>query len=289
VNHADLRLDPVEDWDELLDRLAADGVTPVEVADFLRARLMPERVTAEELQEHLKVELLLEDENLRLGGSFIADEFTWRGAGMFERFSDAARRAVVLAQEEARMLDHNFIGTEHLLLGVIHEEHSLGAKILAGMGMSAPAVRDLVVEIVGCGTGHGTSGAIPFTPRAKSTLEHAYHEARRLGAEHLGTEHLLLGLLRDGEGVAAQIMGKLGGDLDDVRRNVLDRIDRRQRGESAVWDFVTDEAASAWTTYGRRHHLIAELNAVLEENERLHEQVADLRALLRRHNIDPDA
>jgi prophage maintenance system killer protein len=289
VNQADLRLEPVDEWDDLLDRIAADGIAQAKVADFLRDRLIPDRVTAEDLQEHLKVELLLEDENLRLGGSFSADEFTWRGAGMFERFSDAARRAVVLAQEEARMLDHNFIGTEHLLLGVIHEEHSLGAKILAGMGISAPAVRDLVVEIVGRGTGRGTSGAIPFTPRAKRTLEHAYHEARRLGAEHLGTEHLLLGLLRDGEGVAGQIMGKLAGDLDDVRRKVLDRIDRRQRGESAVSDFLTEEAAPDWTTYGRRHHLIAELSAVLDENERLHEQVAELRALLRRHNIDPDA
>jgi hypothetical protein len=288
VNHADLRLEPVEEWDEVLDRLAADGLTPAEVADFLHARLMPERVTAEELQEHLKVELLLEDENLRLGGSFSADEFTWRGAGMFERFSDRARRVVVLAQEEARKLNHTYIGTEHLLLGVIEEEHGRGAKILAGMGVSAPAVRDLVVEIIGRGAGHSTSGTIPFTPRAKSTLEHAYHEARRLGVDYLDTEHLLLGLLRDGEGVAAQILMKLGGDLDDVRRKVEQRIEHRQRAESAVSDFLTEEAAPDWTTFGRRHHLLAELSAVLDENERLHEQVAELRDLLRRHNIDPD-
>ncbi|MEI8408674.1 MULTISPECIES: Clp protease N-terminal domain-containing protein [unclassified Kribbella] len=284
VNHADLRLEPVEEWDELLDRVAADGITPDEVAEFLRARLMPERVTAEDLQEHLKVELLLEDANLRaLGG-----EELWRGVGMFERFTDAARRAVVYAQEEARKLDHNFIGTEHLLLGVIDEVHGGGAQVLDGMHITAPAVRELVVEIIGRGSGP-TAGTIPFTPRAKGTLQQAYDEARRVGAENIGTEHVLLGLMRDGEGVAAQILTKLGGDLDDVRRKVQDWIDRRQRAESAVSSFVADEAESDWTTYGRRHHLLYELRALLDENERLHEQVAELRALLRRHNIDPDA
>jgi hypothetical protein len=286
LNQSDLRLKPVEEVDELLDRIAADEVSLAAVADFVRERLTPERLTAEDLQEQLRMDLLLEDEVKNLVFS-AEDGLLWRGPGMFERFTDRARRAVVLAQEEARMLDHNFIGTEHVLLGIIHEGEGLGAKILAGLGVSAPAVRDLVVEIIGRGTGSG-GGTIPFTPRAKSTLEHAYQEARRHGADHLGTEHLLLGLLRDGEGVAAQILMKLGNELDDVRREVHQRIDRRQRSESAVSDYLTDESASDWTSYGRRHHLLYELNALLDENERLHEQVAALRALLRRHDIDPD-
>jgi hypothetical protein len=282
VNRADLRLEPVEEWDELLDRITADEATPAEVTEFIQARLKPERITTEELQDHLWMELRLEDEIASLSDAM------WRDVGMFETFSDRARQVIVLAQDEARGLQHDFIGTEHLLLGVIEERHGRGAKILAGMGISAPAVRELVVEIIGRGAGHGSAGTIPFTPRAKSTLEHAYHEARRLGVEHLETEHLLLGLLRDGEGVAAQILMKLGGDLDDIRRKVEQRIEYRQRAEAAVSDYLTDEAAATWPTFGRRHHLIAELNAVLEENERLHEQVAELRALLRRHDIDPD-
>ncbi|MEV0285120.1 MULTISPECIES: Clp protease N-terminal domain-containing protein [unclassified Kribbella] len=306
LNRSELRLEPVEEVDELLDRIAADGVSADEVADFLRERLKPEHVTAEDLQEHLRIDLLLEDEVKDLA-SAVEDELSRRGGGMFELFTDSARRAVVLAQEEARMLSHTFIGTEHLLLGIIHEGQGGGGKVLADLGVTAPAVRDLVVEIIGRGTGRGTAGTIPFTPRAKSTLEHAYQEAakpgrkqaraRRLGSEILGTEHLLLGLLRDGEGVATQILLKLGHELDDVRRKTHDWIDHRQRLESAVSGYLTDEAETAWTTpeaeaawttYGRRHHLLAELNAVLDENERLHEQVAALRALLRRHNIDPE-
>ncbi|TCO28302.1 ClpA/ClpB-like protein [Kribbella steppae] len=299
VNQADLRLEPVEEWDELLDRLTADSATPVEVADFIRARLSPDRVTAEDLQEHLRVELLLEDEvaNLRASQAPGGEEL-WRGEGMFEKFSDRARRVVVLAQVEARQLQHNFIGTEHLLLGLIEEGQGLAAKVLsgdpatgwrpAGLGITAPAVRDLVVEIIGRGA-HPTSSTVPFTPRAKSILEHAYQEARDLGDDVLDTEHLLLGLLRDGEGVAAQILMKLGADLDEVRRKVTEWRGHKQRVESAVTGFLADDAGTAWTTFGRRHHLLTELSAVLEENERLHEQVAELRALLRRHDIDPDA
>ncbi|MFG1814041.1 Clp protease N-terminal domain-containing protein [Kribbella sp. NPDC049174] len=299
VNQADLRLEPVEDWDELLDRLTAAVVTPVEVADFIRARLTPQRVTAEDLQEHLRIELLLEGEvaNLRASHALGGEEL-WRGEEMFEKFSDRARRVVVLAQVEAHQLQHNFIGTEHLLLGLIEEGQGVAAKVLSGMpaegwrpggmGVTAPAVRDLVVEMIGRGA-HQTSGTVPFTPRAKSTLEHAYQEARTLGDDVLDTEHLLLGLLRDGEGVAAQILMKLGADLDEIRAKVNDWRGHKHRVESAVAGFLADDSGTAWTTFGRRHHLLAELSAVLEENERLHEQVAELRALLRRHDIDPDA
>jgi hypothetical protein len=296
VNQADLRLEPVGEWDELLDRLAADEVAPAEIVGFLRARLEPERVTAEDLQQRLGVELRLEDEIAALARAEL-----WRGAGMFEKFSDRARRVVVLAQDEARGLQHNFIGTEHLLLGLIEEGHGTAAKVLgaapippqrrSGPGITGPAVRDLVVEIIGRGA-HPTSGTVPFTPRAKSTLEHAYAEARDLGDDLLDTEHLLLGLLRDGEGVAAQVLTKLGADLDEVRRKMYAWRGHKTRIESTVAGFLADDAddsGATWTTFGRRHHLLAELSAVLDENERLHEQVAELRALLRRHDIDPDA
>ena len=293
VNQTDLRLEPVAEWDELLDRVTADAVTPTEVADFLDARLEPERVTAEDLRRQLDAELGLVDEVAALARAEL-----WRGVEMFEKFTDRARQVVVLAQEEARGLQHNFIGTEHLLLGLIEEGHGTAAKVLGGApipphrrtgpGITGPAVRDLVVEIIGRGA-HPAPGTVPFTPRAKSTLEHAYAEARDLGDDLLDTEHLLLGLLRDGEGVAAQILIKLGADLDELRRKVLDRRGHRTRVESAVAGFLADDSGSTWTTFGRRHHLLAELSAVLDENERLHEQVAELRALLRRHDIDPDA
>ena len=292
LNRAELRLEPVEEVDELLDRIATGQATPDEVATFIRIRLEPEPVMAEDLQEQLRIELLLDDEVADWG-----DELVGRGIRMFERFSDPARRVVVLAQEEARKLDHAYIGTEHLLVALIEEEHGIAAKALSGSkpnrsfpggcGISASAVRNLIVEIVGRGSG-GIAGSIPFTPRAKSTFESAWDEARRRGADQLDTEHLLLGLLRDGEGVAAQILTKLTSDPDQVRRKVQDWIDRRERVETAVTGMLADDSAT-WTTYGRRHHLLGELNAVLDENERLHEQVAHLRDLLRKHDIDPDS
>jgi ATP-dependent Clp protease ATP-binding subunit ClpA len=154
------------------------------------------------------------------------------------------------------------------------------------LGITAPAVRDLVVEIIGRGAG-GAAGSIPFTPRAKSTFEFAWREARARGAEQVGPEHLLLGVLHDGDGVGGQIITKLATDTEQVRRKLEERLSRRQRSEAVVAEEVTD--GPTWTTYGRRHHLIHELNAVLDENERLHEQVARLRDLLRRHGIDPDS
>ena len=282
LNRAELRLEPVSEVDELLDRITAGDATAAEVAGFLRARLEPDPITADDLQEHLRLDLLLEDAVAELD---VEDEWR-RGIRMFERFSDPARQVVALAREEARKLDHVYIGTEHLLLGLIGEEHGIAAQVLAGFGITAPAVRDLVVEILG--RGRGEAGTIPFTPRAKSTFEYAWDEARRQGSDQLGTEHLLLGLLRDGDGVAGQILTKLTADPDAVRRKVEDRIDRRRRSESAVANMLADDT-SAWTTFGRRHHLLGELNHVLDENERLHEQVAHLRSLLRKHDIDPDA
>ena len=139
---------------------------------------------------------------------------------MFERFTDRARRVVVLAQEEARLLNHNYIGTEHILLGLIHEVEGVAAKALESLGISLEAVRSQVEEIIGQG-GSSPSGHIPFTPRAKKVLELSLREALQLGHNYIGTEHILLGLIREGEGVAAQVLVKLGADLSRVRQQVI--------------------------------------------------------------------
>ena len=139
---------------------------------------------------------------------------------MFERFTDRARRVVVLAQEEARLLNHNYIGTEHILLGLIHEGEGVAAKALESLGISLEAVRAQVEEIIGHG-GSTPSGHIPFTPRAKKVLELSLREALQLGHNYIGTEHILLGLIREGEGVAAQVLVKLGADLSRVRQQVI--------------------------------------------------------------------
>ncbi|ASU56515.1 MULTISPECIES: ATP-dependent Clp protease ATP-binding subunit [Nocardiopsis] len=139
---------------------------------------------------------------------------------MFERFTDRARRVVVLAQEEARMLNHNYIGTEHILLGLIHEGEGVAAKALESLGISLEAVRQQVEEIIGQGQ-QAPSGHIPFTPRAKKVLELSLREALQLGHNYIGTEHILLGLIREGEGVAAQVLVKLGADLNRVRQQVI--------------------------------------------------------------------
>ena len=139
---------------------------------------------------------------------------------VFERFTDRARRVVVLAQEEARLLNHNYIGTEHILLGLIHEGEGVAAKALESLGISLEAVRSQVEEIIGQG-GSSPSGHIPFTPRAKKVLELSLREALQLGHNYIGTEHILLGLIREGEGVAAQVLVKLGADLSRVRQQVI--------------------------------------------------------------------
>ena len=139
---------------------------------------------------------------------------------MFERFTDRARRVVVLAQAEARMLNHNYIGTEHILLGLVHEGEGVAARTLESMDISLEAVRRQVEQIIGLGQA-APVGHIPFTPRAKKVLELSLRESLQLGANYIGTEHILLGLIREGEGVAAQVLQKLGADLHRVRQTVI--------------------------------------------------------------------
>jgi ATP-dependent Clp protease ATP-binding subunit ClpC len=142
---------------------------------------------------------------------------------MFERFTVRARRVVVLAQDEARELNHNYIGTEHLLLGLLREGEGMAARVLDELGISRTAVREQVVEIIGPGE-DARSGHIPFTPRAKKVLELSLREALQLSHDYIGTEHILLGLLREGDGVAAQVLVRLGADLNRVRAKVLELV-----------------------------------------------------------------
>src|SRR3954465_12749466 len=150
---------------------------------------------------------------------------------MFERFTDRARRVVVLAQEEARLLNHNYIGTEHILLGLIHEGEGVAAKALESLDISLEAVRAQVQEIIGQGQ-QAPTGPIPFTPRAKKGLEYSLREALQLGHSYIGPEHILPGLIREGEGGAAQVLVKLGAELNKVRQQVIQLLSGYQGGQS---------------------------------------------------------
>jgi ATP-dependent Clp protease ATP-binding subunit ClpA len=247
---------------------------------------------------------------------------------MFERFTDRARRAVVLAQEEARFLDHNYIGTEHLLLGLIHEGEGVAAKVLEEFGISLEAVRVQVQEAIGKGQTTPT-GHIPFTPKSKKVLELSLREALQLGHDYIGTEHLLLGLLREGEGVAAQVLTAVGADHARVREQVVrlldgegeqagprsrlvrmtvpeelreleEQIAQARRQEQAAIDAKDLERAAALRDKEkqleadrerRERRWMADLEnvvAVIEENRRLHGEVERLQGLLRQHGIEPD-
>ena len=152
---------------------------------------------------------------------------------MFERFTDRARRVIVLAQDEARLLNHNYIGTEHILLGLIHEAEGVGAKALESLGVTLEGVRDQVREIIGEGN-QAPSGHIPFTPRAKKVLELSLREALQLGHNYIGTEHILLGLLREGEGTAVKVLSRLKVEPSDVRQEVIERLSGYQGKEPAT-------------------------------------------------------
>jgi ATP-dependent Clp protease ATP-binding subunit ClpC len=252
---------------------------------------------------------------------------------MFERFTDEARRVVVLAQEEARLLYHNYIGTEHLLLGLAHEGQGVAAKALESLGISLEAVRAQVEEIIGQGQS-APVGHIPFTPRAKKVFELSLREALQLGHNYIGTEHILLGLVREGEGVAAQVLVKLGAGLPRVRQQVIQLLSGYAGGEAAAGlagartrlvrmtvpaelreaeeqlvqvrrekkaaiDTEDFERAAALRDQERQLlRRVAEqerawtagvdLAAVVQENQHLHREVERLRALLRRHGIEPD-
>jgi ATP-dependent Clp protease ATP-binding subunit ClpC len=220
---------------------------------------------------------------------------------MFERFTDRARQVVVLAQEEARLLYHNYIGTEHILLGLVHEGEGVAAKVLESLGISLEAVREQVETMVRRGE-QAPAGHIPFTPRAKKVLELSLSEALQLGHNYIGTEHILLGLIREGEGVAAQVLSRLGADLHRIRQQVVILLGGSSEEESSA------EAASATVTWtvrpmGRglagmaavparlaaieaRLAVVEQRVSMAEELRELRGEVQRMRLLLREHGID---
>jgi ATP-dependent Clp protease ATP-binding subunit ClpC len=223
---------------------------------------------------------------------------------MFERFTDRARRVVVLAQEEARNLNHDYIGTEHILLGLIHEGEGVAAKALESLGISLEAVRQQVEEIIGQGE-RAPSGHIPFTPRAKKVLELSLRESMQLGHNYIGTEHILLGLIREGEGVAAQVLVKLGGDLGRVRQQVIQLLhgyqgeeptaaEREERLMPSVLQRRLDAIETRLAAIEQRIGAgpdtsdLDEQIALAEQCQRLSSEVDRLHGLLRRHGIDPE-
>jgi len=175
---------------------------------------------------------------------------------MLERFTDQARRVVRLAEEEARRLDHNYIGTEHILLGLIREGDGVAAKALESLEISLQAVREQVEEIIGQGQ-QVPSEVIPFTPRAKKVLELSLRESLQLGHDYIGTEHILLGLIREGNGVAAQVLVKLGAELNRVRQRVIQLLHGHQG----------KEPISAGTAAAREHGLPSGVQARLDAVE----------------------
>jgi ATP-dependent Clp protease ATP-binding subunit ClpC len=166
---------------------------------------------------------------------------------MFERFTDRARRVVVFAQEEARGLNHNWISTEHLLLAVIREGHGVGAKALESMQISLDAARQQVESIIGRGQEPVGDAHIAFTPRAKKVLELSLREAQQLGHDYIGTEHILLGLIREGDGVAAQVLVNLGSDLNRARQQVIQLLhgyQGRRTSIATIGEELADRLAS---------------------------------------------
>jgi ATP-dependent Clp protease ATP-binding subunit ClpA len=153
-------------------------------------------------------------------GWVVSNPEEWDSSGLFEKFTDRARLVVVLAQEEARALKHNYIGTEHILLGLLREEEGLAARVLQSLDITVEGVRAQVVRIVGSGE-EVTAGQIPFTPRAKKVLELALREALSLGHNYISTEHILLGLGREDDGVAVRILRDFGADAETIRNEVI--------------------------------------------------------------------
>jgi ATP-dependent Clp protease ATP-binding subunit ClpA len=214
---------------------------------------------------------------------------------MFERFTEPARRVVVLAQDGARSLDHNYIGTEHILLGLIDEGEGVAARVLESLGISLESVRSEVERTIGRGT-RAPGGHIPFTPRAKKVLELSLREALRLRHSYIGTEHILLGLIREGEGLAAQVLVALGADLERTRRQVIHVLVEQQTGTDPATSEPRPSFEPPPLSVGRRapsaeegaHRLTSVLASLVEENQRLRAEVDRLRALLRQHDIEPE-
>jgi len=298
--------------------LAAGMLDVRQIADWFAPRLRPSG----------RAEARAKDEPVRRASALLLAERLKRATmrkqptGRFRRFTDRTRRAVQLAQEEALLLRHNYVGTEHLLLGLLYEGEGVAAKTLDSMGISREDVHGRVGEITGRGQGSG-SGHIPFTARAKKVLELSLREALALGHHYIDTEHLLLALLREGQGIAAQVLTELGTDHVQLRERVLglltgeceqedlqsqlaaDLIDAAEQltqvrqDKEAAFDAGDLDTASALRD--REKQLLADKlrleqqltagaggQAIIAENQRLHRELQRLRDLLRQHSIEPD-
>lgn len=242
LNGCDIELEPADELDTLLDKVAADALDLTALADQLSLRMVP--LSQRKHDKHQK------------------------GEAMFERFSNRGRQVVVLAQEEARDLDHNYIGTEHVLLALLRVEDSVAATVLAQLGVTLDDAHAEIEASVGRGT-RAPDGHIPFTARAKKVLELSLRESLTFGAAEVDTEHILLGLLREGKGAGGQVLIKRGLSLAAVRDAITARPFRMPAGS--------------------HQQLLRDLTAVFEENARLRGEVSRLQGLLRDHGVDPAA
>jgi prophage maintenance system killer protein len=322
LNGWDMDPDPPGPVAVVVEELTAGTVETKKVADWLAPRLRPSDHAATRVKETS----MSPRPALPLTRRFRRATARTRRKGMFTRFTDRARRVVALAQDEARELGHNYIGTEHLLLGLLREGEGVAALVLESLGISLAEVRDQVEDIIGRGQG-GHPGHIPFIPRAKKVLELALREALQLGHHYIGTEHLLLALLREGEGIAEQVLAAHGVGYAQVRERVLsvlaevgeqadpktrlvrlpvpadiataaEQLDQVRRQKKAAFDAGDPEAAA--TLREREKQLRADklrleqrwnagvdVPAVIAENQRVHRELDRLRALLHQHGIEP--
>jgi prophage maintenance system killer protein len=308
LNGCDVELDRPEATEAMLADVAAGALDPSSLAGWLAPRLRPH----DRRRDTTKEARMQWFPKRRRGGQA-------KRGGLFTRFTRRARQAVTSAQEEARFLNHNYVGTEHILLGLLREGEGVAAKALESLGISLEAVRTQVVELIGEGQ-HAPTGHIPFTPRAKKVLELSLREALQLGHNYIGTEHILLGLIREGEGVAAQVLVNLGADHRGTRDQVLrmlagpegsredtpsflraydDKIAevRRQKDaaiDEGAWDraaALRDTEKQLLTARAQHERQLAtgfDVAMIEEENQRLHAEVERLRGLLRQHGIEPD-
>lgn len=277
LNGWSARLEPAREVTEVLAGIRSGAVEETELREWLSARL-------EKGAGHSEKE-----------GSMFGirgKRSRWASSNApFDRWTDRARRSVALAQEEARLLRHDYIGTEHLLLGLLRVPEGVAGKVLQALGVSLGAVRTEVREIVGLGS-RAASGYVPFTPRVKKVLELSLREALQLGHNYLGTEHILLGIVREGEGVAVEVMRKLGVEPSRARPEVIKLLAGFSSG-AAAGPFLSPREVEAGLEEGDENALtrsvvLQEIAGVFDENERLRAEVERLRGVLRRHGIEPD-
>ncbi len=316
-------MDPAEDVAAMVTQLAAGTLDAKNVADWLAPRLRPAGRAAGQMKEAP----MRPRPALPLAERIKRATLRTRPKGMFMRFTDRARRVVVLAQDEARDIGHGSVGTEHLLLGLLAEGDGVASLVLESLGISLGEARDRVEEIAGRGQGT-PAGHIPFTPRAKKVLERALREALQLGHTYIGTEHLLLSLLAEGDGIAAQVLAGRGATDALVREQVVavltgrheqadpktrlvrlpvpagladvtEQLRQVQRQKTAAFEAGDHDSAAALR--GQERQLRAEqlrlehewaagidIQAVIAENQRVHRELDRLRDLLRQHGIEPD-